>query len=465
MVDMRRTAYCMVCFTLQALLLAGHVFGQPAAAKPEWMAGVAAAPITPEQSMWMAGYAARDKPSEGKVQDLFAKALFIQDSKGGRMVIITMDLIGVTKAFRSELQSRVGQSFGIKPSQLLINVSHTHCGPELRASRSPAAKDSTAEREKVDRYNAELKDKLVAIVGNAIAGAAPAHLYYAHARAGFAMNRRLKTPDGYKNSPNPDGPVDHSVPVLRITDKDGQLRAILFGYACHNTTLSFYQFCGDYAGYAQEYLQKDHPGVTAMFVLGAGADQNPYPRRELDLAKQHGRALSNAVETALLHGGKPLSGPLVSLLEHVTLDYAHVPTKAELEQALNSKQALERRHAETLLKKLAESGQLSANYEIPVQVVRFGKDLALIAVAGEVVVDYSLRLKRELSGPAIWFAGYSNEVFGYLPSRRVSEEGGYEPVDSIRYSTHTSPWALSTEERVIGKAKELFGRTGMAVGE
>jgi hypothetical protein len=91
------------------------------------------------------------------------------------------------------------------------------------------------------------------------------------------MNRRTPTETGYRNHPNPDGPVDHTVPVLRVDGPGGELRAVLFGYACHNTNMGFRKWLGDYAGYAQEYFENDHPGATALFLMGCGADQNPYP--------------------------------------------------------------------------------------------------------------------------------------------------------------------------------------------
>src|SRR5439155_3807869 len=107
----------------------------------------------------------------------------------------------------------------------------------------------------------------------------------------------------------------------RVEGADGKLRALLFGYACHNTTLSFFQFCGDYAGYAQQYLEEAHPGTVALFMTGCGGDQNPYPRGQLDLAKQHGRTLATAVEAALVPQAKPVRGPLRTELEEVTLDF------------------------------------------------------------------------------------------------------------------------------------------------
>ncbi|HPM82465.1 MAG TPA: neutral/alkaline non-lysosomal ceramidase N-terminal domain-containing protein [Candidatus Anammoximicrobium sp.] len=381
---------------------------------PEWKAGVAAAVITPKMPLPMAGYAGRKEPAEGTEQELFAKALAIQDRDGNRVVFLTMDLIGVIERLRTAVAEQVQQKYQLPPHALLMNASHTHCGPAYG-------------RDEAKEYFESLTQALVDIVGKSLDGLEPAALSYCYARCGFAMNRRTPTEAGYRNHPNPDGPVDHTVPVLRVARADGTLRAVLFGYACHNTTMGFRKWLGDYAGYAQEYFEQDHPGVTASFLMGCGADQNPYPRSELPYAQKHGRSLATAVEAALEVGQRtplhqrPLHGPLRSALEPVALE------------------------------SVAEG---RPDFPYPVQVVRFGNDLAVIALASEVVVDYSLRLKRELTkpdGPAIWVAGYSNVYNDYVASQRVLEEGGYE--------ASNTPWKPSLEERIVGKVHELFGRT------
>nr|HPG89491.1 hypothetical protein [Hyphomicrobium sp.] len=70
---------------------------------------------------------------------------------------------------------------------------------------------------------------------------------------------------GYQIGENPQGPVDHTVPVLAARAEDGRLLAVLFGYACHNTTTAIYEINGDYAGFAQLALEQQHPGATALF--------------------------------------------------------------------------------------------------------------------------------------------------------------------------------------------------------
>jgi hypothetical protein len=408
---MKRTLiFCAFALTTAVISAAAE---PPVESVGQWQAGVASAVITPHSPLPMAGYAARKEPAEGPEQDLFAKALAVQDADGRRVVILTMDLIGVIDRLRQEVAGRVEADYGLPPDALLMNASHTHCGPSYG-------------HEDAAEYFRFLADTLVAVVGQALDQLQPATLSYGQARCGFAMNRRTPTDDGYRNHPNPRGVVDHTVPVLRVDGADGQLRAVLFGYACHNTTMGFRRWLGDYAGYAQQYFQEDHPGVTAMFLAGCGADQNPYPRSELVYAQRHGRSLATAVEAALEVGQKtlrhqrPLPGPLQFALETVDLPF-DVPDRPD--------------------------------FSYPVQVIRFGKELCLVALGNEVVVDYALRLKRELAAgdeAAVWVAGYSNVYSGYIPSRRVLLEGGYE--------ADSRPWKPELEELIVAKVHQLFDR-------
>jgi hypothetical protein len=449
---------CGLSLLLACLLMApaaGRAADSPGSA---WKAGAAAVKITPEKLMWMAGYATRTKAAEGVAQDLFAKALVLEDDGGHRLVIVTFDLVGIPRALRDLLAGELQRVHGVRPEVLLVNASHTHCGPELRVAPSMAGSDGDDRTRQRQEYIEQLKVKVVDVVGRALAALAPARLDYLHARAGFAMNRRRPTPNGFANAPNAEGPVDHDVPVLRVTDGDGkQLRALLFGYACHNTTLSFYQFCGDYAGFAQEYLEQEHPGTVALFLSGCHGDQNPYPRGTIELCRQHGRTLATAVGAALQTVPRPLSGPLDVRYGEVELEFAPLPARGELERLEASGTAPEKKRAARLLKQLAEPAGVKMTYAYPIEVVHFGRDLTLVALAGETVIDFALRLKRELPGP-LWVAGYSNDVFSYVPSRRVLEEGGYEGKDAISSSSLPGPFAPSVEERIVGKVREMAGK-------
>jgi hypothetical protein len=405
--------------------------------------------------MWMAGYAARNKPSEGTLHDLFAKALALESSGGGRLVIVTCDLIGINASLADRVAGAAQRRFGLARPSLLLNASHTHCGPELRPERTELWGLPAEQGPRIARYIARLERQLVDLIGAALSDMQPAQLAIGQASCGFARNRRFPTEKGYVNRQYDDGPVDHDVPVLAVTALDGGLRAVVFSYACHNTTLSFYKFCGDYAGFAQLAVEKAHPGATALFVTGAGGDQNPYPRGTVELCQQHGTALADAVARALAGKQQPIRPKLSTAFDRALLEFAPLPPIDVLRQQLRSDNAIARRKAQYLLSMLEKDGLIDLSYRCPVQAIRLGDEVLWIAIGGEVVVDYSRRLKREYQGPVVWVAGYSNDVFGYLPSLRVLREGGYEAGGAMLFGPLPGPFAESVEERILATVARL----------
>lgn len=437
-------------------LLVGCPLLAAADANPEWKAGVASVAITPSQPMWMAGYASRTKPSDGVLSELHAKAVALEDATGNRAVIVTTDLIGIPRPLRQQVATAVQEQYKLNPAGLLLNCSHTHCSPVVRddLEMSVMYPLDAEQRQRVEGYFVELRNKLVGVIGLAIEDLQPASLAYSHARCSVAMNRRLPTKDGFQNSPNPDGPVDHDVPVLRVEALDGKLRAVVFGYACHNTTTALLQFNADYAGFAQTEIEKAHPGATALFVMGCGGDQNPYPRGQIEWAITHGKTLATAVEAALLPKPRLIHGPLKFELKEIDLPFEAV-TRAELDVKRNSKDLYERRRTEALLAELDQHGKIRESYPFPVQVLQFGSDLTLVTLGGEVVIDYALRLKRELGEAPVWVAGYSNDVMAYIPSERILKEGGYEGGGAMRYTNLPGPWKPGIEDRIVNTVREI----------
>ena len=254
-------------------------------------AGVARKVITPDTPIWLSGYANRTKPSTEILHDLWAKALVVEENKDIRIIIVTIDIIGLSHELSENIAKRVIDKYGIDRSQLLFNASHTHSGPVIWPSLNAMFELGTDDLQALIRYNRKLADDIVDVIEMAIIDLKPADLYIGHGSADFAINRRNPADKGVVIGVNDKGPVDHDVPVLKVAAPDGKIRAILFGYACHNTTLDVYQVSGDYAGFAQIELEKANQGVTAMYIAGCGADQNPNPRRSVEFAMQHGKTL------------------------------------------------------------------------------------------------------------------------------------------------------------------------------
>lgn len=400
----------------------------------------------------MAGYAARNKPSEGVLHELHAKALALQDETGAISVLVSAEILGFSRHMSQVIASSAQKRFGLPRERLVLNASHTHSGPVTGEVLRPAYPLDQKQTAIVQRYTAALLDQIVELIGASIRNLEPAQLSFEQGLAGFAANRRRV---GARSRP---GPVDHDVPVLSVRSAGGKLKAVVFGYACHNTNLSGYQFSGDYAGVAQLELEKLHPGTVALFVAGCGADANPLPRRSVELMTMYGKILAAAVEGTLAGKMKPVAGPIQAVYEEVDLPFQKPPTREELEARTRQTDPNEQRYARYLLDMLDRQGRLPERFPYPVQVWQFGRDLTFIPMAGEVVVDYALRFKAEYGWDNTWVAGYSNDVSAYIPSLRVWKEGGYEAGGAMRPYGQPAPFRSSVEEIVADKVDELVKR-------
>ncbi|MFC7230628.1 neutral/alkaline non-lysosomal ceramidase N-terminal domain-containing protein [Saliphagus sp. GCM10025308] len=439
-----------------------------------WQAGTATRVITPEQPMWMAGFAKRDDPATGVEHDLEATALALEDESGTIAAIVSADVLFVPRAIRDAVTHRCEAKYGIDPDSIVLAATHTHCGPEFRDFKVRMyADDVERYRMNAADYRERLEDELVAVIGEALDGRAPVRISYSHARCGFAMSRRLPVEDGIAHEQNPDAPVDHEAPVLVVEPDDGLDRtdrggnptdgatpsAIVFGYACHTTTLSFTKYCGDWAGFARRYLEERYSGATVLCLLGCAGDQNPYPRGDVDLAKHHGRTMATTVRAAIESRRRPVRGPLRTGFENCELEFEDPPSRDELEAMRRGDVRHLRVRAEALLDELDETGTIRTEHPYPIQAFGFGGDLTLVALGGEVLVEYGIQLKDRLEGP-VWVAGYANDEFTYVPTARVRAEGGYESEGAIRRSTFSGPLDPNAEDRILQHAQALGERVG-----
>jgi hypothetical protein len=221
---------------------------------------------------------------------------------------------------------------------------------------------------------------------------------------------------------------------------------VLFSYACHATTLDGYLWSGDYPGVAQSELESRHPGLVAMFHAGCGADQNPIPRRTVELCEQYGKTLAASVEDVLTKEMATVKPEIRTSFRLTELGFEGELSREKLQeiaaQSGNYRGQWARRQIE-----LIDSGvPLQKGYSYPVQVWRLG-GRTWIALGGEVVVDYALRFKKEY-GPDTWVTGYTNDVMAYIPSLRIQQEGGYESSSMDVYGLPGSGWARDVEERI-----------------
>jgi neutral ceramidase len=440
-------------------------FGSLRAAEPpsDWKAGVARVDTTPKEPVWMSGYASRSSPSQGVAHPLAAKALALADASDNKVVIVTCDIISFSRAFTGRVAERVTAKHNLPRENLVLFASHCHSGPTpvdnlARMTVNGVVRDKA--QNNLD-YTKDLENKIVDLVGETLGKMEPASLSYTIGRSHFALNRREKTDQGIRLGKNPSGPTDESVPILHIQNASGKPLAIVFGYACHNTTHrpDMMRIDPDFAGYAQDRIESDNPGAVALFVTGCAGDADPHPFGTLDMAKDHGRELGEAVKVAL---ARPmmmtsLKGYLRTAFSETTLRFGGPTDRASYEKLLKDPNSGRRQHAQRMIEAIDQGKPIHTEYPYAAQAIAIGEQLTWIALSGEVVVDYAIRLQRELGGEDrfLWVSAYANDVVGYIPSLRVLKEGGYEGGESFYGSTYPTPWADDVESVVVKSAHDL----------
>ncbi len=423
--------------------------------------GVAQVDITPDYPIRLSGYGSRRTESEGIIQRIWAKALAIGSETEEPVVVVTVENCGLPDELTEEIAHRVKQKTGLSRAHFVACFTHTHSAPCLtNAAPFLFSSDIPPEQqEKIYRYTRQLGDWLEEAALEALTNREPCQVQWSIGELDFAKNRRTQG-----------GPAEHSLPMLQVTGEDGALRAVWASYACHCTTLAGTDnhICGDWAGYAQEAIQETNPGTTALISIGCGADANPASRMmpmpdrqqevfqtRLAYAKEHGEALAQEVQRLLASNATPLSQTPTGSFERVNLPFDTLPTPDEWKARVAAGGAVGY-HAQKHLERLQRGEPLQTELSYPVQTWTFGDELAIVFLASEVVVDYSLRLKHEFDAARLWVGAYANAFPGYIPSERVLAEGGYEGGDAMLYFGPPTRFAPGVEQLVVDAVHRLL---------
>jgi hypothetical protein len=447
------------CVVLIILLFGGTFFSfgqtkqQTFGSSDIWKVGIARRNITPSFPVWMAGYASRTSPSEGKIHDLWAKALTMEDMQGNRSILITMDLAGIPKNFSDALREKIERKYGLNKSQIVLSCSHTHSGPVIARALENIYPMEPEDWKQADRYTSQLEMILFELAGESMDNMKPARIYTKNGTVRFQVNRRNNNENQLTSITNLRGPNDYAVPVIKVEGIDKSLIAIVFGYACHPTTLSINEFSGDYAGFAQIELEKSYPGAIAMFFQGAGADQNPLPRRTLPLAIQYGKQLAASVEAVLSEKMDIQESILTNKYNEIDLPL-DTPLPIQRLQEISEGNDYQARWARKMIDKYKRKETFIKTYPYPIQYWEIGNQ-PLFVMGGEVVVSYAIQLK-ELYGQDVFVMAYANDMVSYIPSARVIEEGGYEGDTSQRAYDLPAKWDKQIELIIMNGFKKLI---------
>ncbi|HLU47206.1 MAG TPA: neutral/alkaline non-lysosomal ceramidase N-terminal domain-containing protein, partial [Planctomycetota bacterium] len=343
----------------------------PLFAETGWRAGTGRVDITPSGPAWLSGYASRDSRSTGILGPIEVKALALEDARGRRLVAITCDLLTMPRTLAEPVARELASRWALPRSRILLTASHSHSAPVIRDALIGMYPLSSADFREIDEYTERVRNALVGAADQALASLRPARVAVGTGRATFAKNRRNVTPND---------PVDHDVPILRVifdgragdasSESESEVapnasfpkEAVLFAYACHNTTLNGPDICGDWAGFAQADLEERNEGLLALFAAGCGGDQNPLPRRTIELARKYGREMAEAVEATIRGPMRELAPETRATIGSIDLPLVDAPSRETLEEDAKSADRYVAGRARRLLETLDARGKIDETY-------------------------------------------------------------------------------------------------------
>jgi len=421
---------------------------------------MSAVDITPVEPIWLSGWSNRESPSAGVSQRIFVKVLALQSGDDPITILLSSDLMGYSVEFVAEMVNIAEKQFGIDRARIALCATHNHSAPVTTNVLPLYYVFDEKQLEVVKRYTELTVRKFTEAIGKAIADLAPAELSFGQNVAGFATNRRRSRPPEGVFLPQV---VDQDVPVLMVKRATGELRGLVFGYACHTTTVNDGTINGDYAGFAQAELESLHPGAVAMFIAGCGGDAGPNPRWRKGFGELYGHVLAQAVEDVLTgHMGiasEPVTGPLNAGDATVTLHFQPPPDRQTLQAMLPGRKTMQLREVQYQIAKLDAGEPLASEYPYPLQVWRFGSGHTFVILSSEVVLDYSLKFKQSFGCDTTWVMAYANEHIAYIPSQRILTEGGYEGAAGMMECGFPGPFTGDIESTIVDKVETLYRQT------
>lgn len=431
----------------------------------EYDVGMATVDITPPVGGPLGGFAARARHTSTSVyHPLRAVATAIGDGEQDVM-IISLEWLGCYQ-LADRIRRAVSRTSGIGEDRIVLNASHTHCGPAIHGTGQVAH----------GWIDEDYLDSAIASIARA-AGIAARHrnrctIGQAVGHCDLAMNRRLPDPDNPPRVfdamlPNPDGPVDHDVPVITFHDAGGgALRGLLFSYACHPTSRGGLAIGGDYVGFAYDAVAEAFPNAQAAFLQGCGGDAKPRPvdpggaefgTRSLDQVREAGGELAAAVVEAVA-GARPVTGPL-SVRSVVEVLETEPFTPQDLAAAASAPEGFRQGWAAHWRDVLDRGDRVETEVPFEIRTVTFGRSLAMVGLAGEMMAEHGLRLKRDHGDAydAVAPLGYTGAMVGYVPVRRQFDELGYEVQLANLWHRRTGRYLADTEDRIHARIATMLG--------
>jgi neutral ceramidase len=435
-------------------------------------AGVSRVDITPPTGVSMCGYLARAGVSQGYERPLTATALVLTDGSE-KVVIIACDLIFILNPDADEIRASIAAHLNTRIDCVLLNCSHTHCGPNLRDYSWEGDDQKQLQR----GYLANLKNLLRGCAETADRRRQPARIGSGFGESWIGINRREVDDDGKVFlGENQGGAMDPTVGVVRIDDLSGKPLAVLFSYGCHTVTMGpkCLQFSPDFPGPARELIE-GATGAKAMFLQAAAGNINPVTgigatEDDTENMKRLGYSLGGEVLKTLavirthqkrgerqifasltknsVYPYLPVEDSIVkigAIGERIAVPLLDPPSAADArgivamweQRIANAKSDglapyqlnfyyRFRDWASLLLRTVEAGASAPLTTPVNVQAIRLG-DLVLTSAEGETLVELGLAVRKASPFEKTVFLGYSNGCIGYIPPAECFPDEAWSP--------------------------------------
>jgi len=427
-------------------------------------AGAAQIDTTPPVGVKLGGFGNRYKPSEGIHDDLFARAIYLEDNETS-LLLISADIVEIPNEAARQAKKALSTKLGMDEGAILVAATHTHSGPAPNPDIT-----SDLESDLNDAYSQEFPSFLVEAGEKAKESSVKAFARWGTGHAEITYNRRVEG-----------GPTDPEVIALSFENEKGEVIASLVNYACHGVVLggSNYKVSGDWMGYTARAMEKSFGGKhVSVYTNAATGDLNPITCRgygcygTFDDAQRLGLVVATAALEGLesanvfeiptigvtsssvsvkkvipsLESAEKLHNDQVQMLEKAKREGKDIETIRELEGVT---------HYTGKNLKLVRTAKFSDSEQVQLQAFRIG-DLAFATMPGEPVVKLGFELKRRSPFSPTGLVSYANGYSGYIPMKEDYERGGYEstPTWWNRLAQGTGEQLLEEDLRLLGKLRQ-----------
>ncbi len=406
----------------------------------------------------LAGFGNPLRTFKGMHDDLWVRALVLEN--GGKTVaIVTGDALGFESQRIEEIRPAIAEKTGLSVDAILFNASHTHSAPNVMRGQS----------EKIGRYNAAYADwfyaRVIEVITAAYADLEEGTLEMGSATCyGVGVNRRRILTGAYEFAPYEAGIRRDEAFVLRAVC-GGRVKAILTKLTCHPSTIGFDYGSADWPGVARRIIEEKNPGAIALFTQGccgnirvrtvedpACLDTTSFRGGTYEDIEHFGKLLADAAQTVLDGRMEPIKGPFASKKITFELPLQEKPAR-EVYAANMEGDSLEAYSNRWYYEHYDE---LTDTKPYTMQRIDLGDKLTLIAMEGEVVVEYEYHMDKLLPDRKVVTLGYSNGNPGYICTAEMYKYGGYEPVGSAVCYMLREGWKPESEQIILDNAKRLL---------